>query len=166
MRACAAISSAALFAGCALGVDGGVLQRPPLSPRGASLTGHIGLGGGGMSTSRYLLAFDLDTRVDIASDASRWAAGASALGGIKLPGFFLDARVGIWRAIVSGGPEASAVPSFELGAYVPLRERFDPARPEHGASSDGLVLGIREDLDEERYFTVFVGYALFLLPGY
>lgn len=162
----AAICAAALLAGCALGVDGGVLQHPPLSPRGASLTGHIGLGGGGMSTSRYLLAFDLDTRIDIASDASRWAAGTSALGGIKLPGFFLDARVGIWRAIVSGGAEASVVPSFELGAYVPLRERFDAARPEHGANSDGLVLGIREDLDEESYFTVFVGYALFLLPGY
>ena len=162
----AAIFAAALLAGCALGVDGGVLQRPPLSPRGASLTAHLGAGGGGMSTSRYLLAIDLDTRVDIANDGSRWAAGASALGGIKLPGFFLDARAGIWRAIVSGSAEAPVVPSFELGAYVPLRERFDAKRPEHGANSDGLVIGVREDLDEVSYFTVFVGYALFLLPGY
>jgi hypothetical protein len=81
-------------------------------------------------------------------------------------GCFLNARVGIWRAIVSSSAEASIVPSFELGAYVPLRERFDAAKPQHGASSDGLVFGIREDLDEVSYFTVFVGYALFLLPGY
>ena len=162
----AALLAAPLLASCALGVDGGVLQQPPLSPRGASLTGHLGMGGGGMSTSRYLLAIDLDTRIDIANGGSRWAAGASALGGIKLPGCFLDARVGIWRAIVSSSAEASIVPSFELGAYVPRRERFDAARPEHGASSDGLVFGIREDLDEVSYFTVFVGYALFLLPGY
>ena len=164
--AIAATFAAALLSGCALGVDVGVLQHPSLSPRGASLTGHFGLGGGGMSTSRYLLAFDLDTRIDIANDGSRWAGGASALGGIKLPGCFLDARVGIWRAIVSSGAEAPVVPSFELGAYVPLRERFDADRPQHGASSDGLVFGIREDLDEASYFTVFVGYASFLLPGY
>lgn len=164
--AIAATFAAALLSGCALGVDVGVLQHPSLSPRGASLTGHFGLGGGGMSTSRYLLAFDLDTRIDIANDGSRWAGGASALGGIKLPGGFLDARVGIWRAIVSSGAEAPVVPSFELGAYVPLRERFDADRPQHGASSDGLVFGIREDLDEASYFTVFVGYASFLLPGY
>ncbi|HUS29206.1 MAG TPA: hypothetical protein VMZ53_11865 [Kofleriaceae bacterium] len=153
--------------GCVASIDGGVLQQPTLSPKGGSVTGHVGIGGGGVSTSPYMLAIDLDTRVDVASGGSRWTAGASALGGIKIvPSFFLDARIGIWRAIVSGAPEASAVPSFELGGFVPLRERFDKKHPEHGADSSGVVFGVREDLDELNYFTVFVGYAIFILPGY
>jgi hypothetical protein len=154
------------LAGCALGVDAGVLQQPTLDPKGASLNAHIGAGGGGGSRSRYVVALNLDTRIDIASGGSRWAAGTSLLGGVRLPGFFVDARVGIWRAIVSSADEAAVVPSFELGAFVPLHERFDPKHPQHGESADGLVVGIREDLDEASYFTVFVGYALFLVPGY
>ncbi|HTL36084.1 MAG TPA: hypothetical protein VL326_23295, partial [Kofleriaceae bacterium] len=110
---------------------------------------------------------DVDTRVDVASGGSRWTAGASVLGGLKIvPKFFLDARVGIWRAIVSGASEETIVPSFELGGYVPLEERYDPKYPMHGASSTGVVFGVREDLDVVRYFSVFVGYAIFILPGY
>ena len=156
-----------LVGGCAASIDGGLLQQPALSPKGGSVTGHIGMGGGGMSTSPYMLAIDLDTRVDVASGGSRWTAGASALGGLKIvPKFFLDARVGIWRAIVSGASESSVVPSFELGGYVPLEERYDKKYPEHGTSSTGVVFGVREDLDQVNYFTVFVGYAIFIIPGY
>jgi len=155
-----------LCAGCALGADGGLLTQPTGQPRGGSVTGHAAIGGGGMSTSDYLVAVGIDTRVDVASGGSRWTGGASALGGVKLLGTFVTARIGVWRAITSSTTEASAVPSFELGAYVPLEEHFDPKYPEHGASSDGVVIGVREDLDHESYFTVFVGYALFIAPGY
>jgi hypothetical protein len=156
----------ALVGGCALGGDIGVLQQPTLSPKGASLTGRTGFGGGGMRDGKFLLGINLDTRVDVASGGSRWTAGASILGGVNLAGVYGVGRIGIWRAIVSGAPEAAAVPTFELGAFVPLRERFDPKRPEHGASAEGVIFGVREDLDEVNYFTVFVGYAMFLMPGY
>jgi hypothetical protein len=157
-----------LLGGCALGADAGLLQQPVFSPKGASMTGRLGVGGGGMRDGNYLLGIDLDTRVDIASDGSRWAAGASVLGGVNVGGIgvYEFGRVGVWRAIVSGAPEASAVPTLELGAFVPVRERFDPKRPEHGASADGVIFGVREDIDEVSYTTVFVGYALFLSPGY
>src|SRR5690349_12683824 len=150
-----------LVGGCAASIDGGLLQQPALSPKGGSVTGHVGMGGGGTSTSPYMLAIELDTRVDVASGGSRWTAGASALGGLEIvPKFFLDARVGIWRAIVSGAEESSVVPSFELGGYVPLADRYDKKHPEHGMSSTGVTFGVREDLDQVNYFTVFVGYAI------
>ena len=165
MRALFAVLIA--LTGCIASVDGGVLTHPTAMPKGAALGAHLGMGGGGMSTSKYLLGFDLDTRVDIASGGSRWSAGASALGGIKIvPKFFLDARIGIWKAIVSSSSEATVVPTFELGGYIPLHEMYDPKHPQYGASSTGVVVGVREDLDEANYFTVFVGYALFLIPGY
>ena len=153
--------------GCVLAGDAGVLTQPTLDPKGGSVTGRLAMGGGGMSTNENLLAIGIDTRVDVASGGSRWTAGASALGGIRVAkSFFLTGRVGVWRAIVSGADEASAVPTFELGGYVPLDERFDPKYPEHGASSAGVVFGVREDLDHANYFTAFVGYALFIAPGY
>jgi hypothetical protein len=155
------------LSGCAASIDGGVIQEPALSPKGGSITAHLGMGGGGMSTSPYMLSVGIDTRVDVASGGSRWTAGGSALGGLKLhPKFFLDARVGVWTAIVSGTQEATVVPSFELGGFVPLNERYDPKHPMHGSGVTGIVFGIREDLDEVNYTTVFVGYAIFLMPGY
>lgn len=160
--------AAVALSGCAASVDGGVLTHPTAMPKGAALGAHLGMGGGGMSTSPYLLGFDLDTRVDIASGGSRWSGGASVLGGIKVvPKFFLDARIGVWKAIVSSAPsEASVVPTFELGGYVPLDEKYDPKHPQFGSSDSGVVFGVREDLDDASYFTVFVGYAIFLSPGY
>jgi hypothetical protein len=156
-----------LASSCAASIDGGVITQPTLSPKGGSVTGHLAMGGGGMSTSPYMLSVGIDTRVDVASGGSRWTAGGSVLGGLKLhPKFFLDGRIGIWRAIVSGTSEATVVPSFELGGFVPLRERFDPKHPQYGSDSTGIVFGLREDLDEVNYFTVFVGYAVFLMPGY
>jgi hypothetical protein len=160
------LASLLLLSGCALGADVGVLQQPALHPTGGSLKGRIGIGGGGSRDGTYLLAFDLDTRIDIASGGSRWAAGTSVLGGVNIAGVYGLGRIGVWRAIVSGADEASAVPTFELGAFVPLREQFDPKHPQHGQSSAGVMFGIREDIDEENYFTVFVGYALFVMPGY
>ena len=153
---------------CVASADLAAIQQPTLAPRGASGTAHLAIGGGGMSTSDWLLGLGLDTRIDAASgNNSRWAAGASALGGVKIvPKFFLTGRIGVWRAIVSSAQEAAAVPSFELGGYIPLDEKYDAKHPQFGASSSGIVLGVREDLDDRRYFSVFVGYALFILPGY
>lgn len=155
-----------LFAGCALGADAGVLTQPTLHPKGGSGTVHLGFGDGGMSTSDAVLAVSLDSRVDIASGGSRWNVGASALGGVHLPGFFPFGRVGVWRAIVSGATENAAVPSFELGAFIPTSERYDAKHPQYGASVKGFVVGIREDIDDVNYFTVFVGGTLFVVPGY
>jgi hypothetical protein len=149
-----------------MSVDGGVLTHPEGRPKGASANAHIGFGGGGTPNATKLLALSIDTRVDVASGGSRWAAGGSVLGGIRVPGAFLEARVGVWRAIVSGADEAKAVPSFELGAYIPLNDRFDPKQPMHGESSTGINFGLREDIDDARYLTVFVGYSLFIIPGY
>jgi hypothetical protein len=157
-----------VLCGCVASADLGPIQQPTLTPRGASGTARLAIGGGGTSQSEVLLGLGLDTRIDVASGGnSRWAAGASALGGVKIvPRFFLTGRIGIWKAIVSSAPEATVVPSFELGGYVPLDEKYDPKHPQFGASSSGLIAGVREDLDERRYFTVFIGYALFILPGY
>ncbi|MEP6865471.1 MAG: hypothetical protein ABJE66_32930 [Deltaproteobacteria bacterium] len=152
--------------GCVLAGDAGVFTQPTLEPKGGSVTGRLAMGGGGTSTSENLLSIGIDTRVDVASGGSRWTAGASALGGIRIAKpCFLTGRVGLWKAIVSGADEASVVPTFELGGYVPLEERFDAKHPEHGASNEGVVFGVGEDLDHANYFTVFVGYALFIAPG-
>ena len=151
--------------GCALGADAGLLTQPTAQPKGGSLNMHAAIGGGGMTTSDYLFSAGLDTRVDVASGGSRWTAGGSVLGGMKFLTTFLTARAGVWRAITSSTTERAAVPSFELGAYVPLNEHYDAKHPEHGSSDDGIVLGVREDLDHDSYFTVFVGYSLFIAPG-
>jgi hypothetical protein len=141
-----------------------MLQRDPADPRGVSATGHMAMGGGGMDYNNFLLALGLDTRVDVASGGSRWAAGASGLGGVRLGPVFVDGRLGIWRAITSSTSEGWA-PSFELGGYIPTSERFDDKHPEHGEDNRGIVFGIREDLDVVNYFTIFVGYAVFIAPG-
>ncbi len=93
------------------------------------------------------------------------ASGASALGGVRLGPIFGTARVGVWDAIVSSTSEA-VTPSFELGGYSPLNERSDPQHPQYGESNDGVVFGVREDFDIVNYFTVFIGYAYFIAPGY
>lgn len=161
------VAAMVALGGCIASVDGGLLTHPTAMPKGTALGAHLGMGGGGTSTSQYIVGFDLDTRVDIASGGSRWSGGASAIGGIKVvPKFFLDARVGIWKAIVSSSSEATVVPTFELGGYIPLDEKTDPKHPQYGSSNRGVVFGVREDLDDAHYFTVFVGYALFILPGY
>jgi hypothetical protein len=65
--------------------DLAAIQQPTLTPRGVSGTGHLAIGGGEMSTSDWLLGIGIDARIDAASgDNSRWAAGASALGGVKI----------------------------------------------------------------------------------
>jgi hypothetical protein len=156
------------LSGCIASADIGPIQQPTLTPRVASGTAHLAIGGGGTRQSEVIVGLGLDTRVDVAGGSnSRWAAGASAIGGVKIvPQFFLTGRIGIWKAIVSAAPEATVVPSFELGGYIPLDEKYDPKHPQFGASSTGIIAGVREDLDDRRYFTVFVGYALFILPGY
>jgi len=155
------------LAGCALDADLGVIQRPTLNDVGASANAHVGLGGIG---PKFALALTVDTRVDVAGDGSRWAGGASFLGGLPLPfgGATVFARAGVWRAIVSSAPEGAVVPTFALGTYVPLHE-VRPKRPEdakYGSSSQGVIVGVRDDIDTNNYLTVFVGLALFISPGY
>jgi len=151
------------LAGCALDADLGAIQRPTLKDVGASANAHAGLGGIG---PKFALALTLDTRVDVAGDGSRWAGGASFFGGLPVGPAMVFARAGVWRAIVSSAPEAAAVPSFALGAYVQLHEvRPEPGRPT-GSSSQGLIVGVRDDIDTNNYLTVFVGLALFVSPGY
>jgi hypothetical protein len=161
-----ALCLACALAGCAASADLGALHEPIAQPKGASLTAHLGFGGGGLRHGRTVVAFGPDTRVDVASGGSRWTIGASVMGGIRTGPVYLDARVGVWHAITSTADEATAVPSFELGTYVPLHEKFDPTHPQYGSASAGLVAGVRADLDDTRYLTVFVGYAAFLMPGY
>ena len=78
-----------------------------------------------------------------------------------MPKLFVD---GIEVEVKQGATGMDA--TNKLGGYVPLNERYDKKYPEHGMSSTGVVFGVREDLDEVNYFTVFVGYAIFILPGY
>jgi hypothetical protein len=158
--------SLVFLTGCVLGGDAGLLTRDPSDPRGASGTVHMALGGGGMEASRYILSLGFDSRIDLASGGSRWTGGGSVLGGIRTGPLYIDARAGVWRAIVSSVPEGSIAPTLELGGYVPTGEKFDPKHPQFGSSDEGVVFGIREDFDLVNYFTVFVGYALFISPGY
>lgn len=154
-----------MLAGCALDADLGVIQRAPLHDVGGSANAHAGFGGLG---PKFALALGVDTRVDVAGDGSRWAGGASFLGGLPVGPATILARVGVWRAIVSSAPEAAAVPSFSLAAYVPMHE-VRPKRPEdakYGSSSQGLIVGVRDDIDTNNYLTVFIGMALFVSPGY
>jgi hypothetical protein len=126
----------------------------------------MGFGGGGTKESPLLLGLGLDSRVDVASGGSRWNAGLSALGGVRLGPAYLTGRIGFWRAILSGADEAAAVPTFELGGYVPLAERYDKQHPQFGSSATGVTFGIRDDIDTLNYVTLFVGYAAFISPGY
>lgn len=155
-----------LVTGCVFSGDGGILQRNPGDPRGVAATGHWHMGGGGMPEAKLIASMGIDTRIDVASGGSRWSGGASALGGVRTGPLYLDARAGVWRAIVSSTSEEGLAPSFELGGYVPLEGHIDPKHPERGENNSGVVFGIREDFDVVNYFTVFVGYALFIVPGY
>lgn len=159
------LAACLLLTGCAFAADLGALQRDPGDLKGASATGHIAMGGAGPGK---LLTLGVDTRVDLASGGSRWTAGGSLLGGIQLGSLpaYLDARAGIWRAIVSSTSEGSIAPSLELGAFIPLDSYSDPKYPEHGSGTSGVTFGVREDFDNVNYFTVFIGYALFIAPGY
>ncbi len=143
------------LAGCALDADLGLLQRGLADGAGGSLTAHGGVG----QVPDKILALQIDTRVDVAESGSRFAAGASVLGGLPVLGGKVLARAGVWRAIASSVPERVVVPTFELAGYVPLREPGD-----HTATA-GLMFGVRDDIDLANYVTVFVGLAVFVMPG-
>lgn len=147
---------------CATSTELGLLQHAPGDGTGGSLTGHFGLG----AVQREVLAVSLDLRGDVATSGNRFAAGASVLGGVPIGPGELLARVGIWRAVTSSVVERAAVPTFELAGFVPLVHRDEPKHSMYGYSSAGLVFGVREDLDEVAYTTLFVGLALFFMPGY
>lgn len=151
-----------LLAGCTLGDELGMLNRDPGDVRGASLDAHAGLGGTGPGG---LLSIDVGTRVDIARGDSRWAFGTSLQAGRPVGPLAPYGRLGLWHAVFSDAPEDSYVPSVELGAFVPIRHKVGD-RPEYGEATEGFVAGLREDFDTHDYFTVFVGYAVFIMPGY
>jgi hypothetical protein len=150
-------------AGCALTSDLGVLQRAPAEGMGGSLVGHWGIG----AVDRNVVAGGVDVRGDVAAGGSRFAVGASMLGGLAIGSEKVLARAGVWHAPVSTTSERTLVPTFELAGYVPIHDHpTDPKHPEWGTSSAGVVFGVREDLDSVAYTTIFVGLALFILPGY
>lgn len=149
-------------AGCATSTELGLLQRAPARGTGGSLTGHFGLG----AVEDEVLAVSLDLRGDVATSGNRFALGASVLGGLPIGAWKLLARAGLWRAVTSSVAERAVVPSFEVAGFAPLVRSFDPQHPMRGSSASGIVFGIREDLDEVAYTTVFVGLALFINPGY
>lgn len=150
----------AALSGCAMGADAGLLQRGVAEGPGGSFVAHLGVG----AVPDKILALQLDTRVDLATSGSRLAPGASLLGGLPVLGGRVLARAGFWSGVISSRDERSLTPSFELAGYVPLRE--DPGSPRFtGPTSQGIVFGVREDLDYAAYTTVFVGIALFMIPG-
>lgn len=158
----AAVAVAALGAGCAAATELGVIQRAPGAGTGGSLTGHWAWG---VVPERILVA-GVDVRGDLAPGASRLAVGGSVQGGLPVLGGKLLARAGLWHAVAASGPERGVVPSFELAGYLPIREDpIVPGKP-YGGSSSGFVIGVREDLDQDALTTIFVGVAVYLLPGY
>ncbi|MGE5184998.1 MAG: hypothetical protein ACM31C_23175 [Acidobacteriota bacterium] len=149
-----------LLTGCAMGTDAGVLQRGVAEGAGGSLAAHLGAG----LVPDEILALQLDVRVDVAASGSRFAPGASLLGGLPVLGGRVLARAGIWNGVLSSRAERAVTPSFELAGYIPLRE--DPGSKRFtGPASNGIVFGVREDLDYAAYTTIFVGVALFIVPG-
>jgi hypothetical protein len=147
------------LAGCAISTDLGVIQHAPLDRTGGSFTQHMGVG----AVAREVLAIGLDGKLDIASGGSRYALGASLLGGLPLGGGRILARAGAWHAVLSNSAERDVVPTFELLGYVPLREH--PPSWHFGSDSGGLAFGVRDDVDVVNYVTVFVGLAGFFVPG-
>ncbi len=148
--------------GCAVGTDLGVIQRRPGEGMGGSLTAHVGMG----ALPKRILVANVDLRGDVADGGSRFAVGASMQGGLPIGSSRILARVGLWHAAASTAAERTVIPSFELAGYVALRDHSNPAEPKYGSSTAGVVFGIREDLDVVAYTTVFVGLALYLMPGY
>jgi hypothetical protein len=120
--------------------------------------------GGGLVPDE-ILALSIDARVDGAAGGSRLAGGASLLGGLPIGSGRILARAGIWRAAFSSTSERDAVPTFELAGFIPTREIPEDSRHRSGPAAEGVVFGVREDLDVVNYFTVFVGVALFMVPG-
>jgi hypothetical protein len=152
-----------MLASCAASADLGVIQRGPLEGAGASATTHLGMGG----VLDKIAVLSLDLRGDIASSNSRFAVGTSALGGLPFGDrFHLLGRAGIWRAVTSSTDERGVVPTFELAGLIQTEMHTERDHPEHGASSGGVVFGVREDLDVAAYTTLFVGYAFMFVPGY
>lgn len=158
------------LSGCATTTNLGLLQRDPGDPVGATIAGSMGLG----LVPRDILTLNADVRGDLAArehapgleTGSRFAVGASALGGIPIGRYEALARVGFWHSVASAIDDRSIVPTFELAGFIPFNNWDDPKHPEHGAGSSGFVIGVREDLDHTAYTTLFVGLSLFLVPGY
>ncbi|MFT3696402.1 MAG: hypothetical protein QM831_24895 [Kofleriaceae bacterium] len=159
-----------VMAGCAYTADLGVLQRNPGDVTGGTIKMSTGVG----LVPRDIVALNVDFRGDISSSehasgqeaGSRFAVGMSALGGVPVgPGKILG-RVGFWHSGFSQIDDRTIVPTFELMGYAPLADNYSQKHPEYGASSAGVIFGVREDLDHTAYTTFFVGLAMFLLPGY
>jgi hypothetical protein len=150
----------AALAGCSWSTDLGVLHGN--GGTGGSLDGHVGAG----AVQREILVVDVSMRGDVATGGSRFAYGASVLGGLPIGQYHVLARAGVWNAPASTRAENTVVPTFELGGFIPLRA--DPLEPpsKYGWGASGIIFGVREDLDVSAYTTVFVGLQLFLIPGY
>lgn len=161
IRLAGAIVVASKLCGCALNANVGVLQRGLGTGAGGSLDGHAGIG----LVTREIVALEVNTRLDIAAGGSRLAFGTSILGGVPIGRFRVLARAGLWGAPVSSTEERTVTPSFELAGYVPLRVQPEDKRYRSGPATYGVTFGVREDFDRERYTTLFVGLALFMVPG-
>lgn len=154
----------ALVAGCAMSTDLGLLQHAPGEGTGGSIDGHIGVG----LVPDQILVASVDLRGDVATSGDRFAVGGSVLGGLPIGRFKALGRIGVWHSAFTTTDDRSLVPSFELAGFIPLTtdQTRDPKHPERGAGDAGLVVGVREDLDQRAYTTIFVGLSLFLMPGY
>ena len=152
-----------LIAGCATTTDIGLLQHAPADGTGVSINGHMDVG---LVPDRILVA-GFDLRGDLAASGDRFAIGTSLLGGVPIGRYKALARVGFWHSAFTSTEDLSIVPSFELAAFIPTNDHpTDPKHPEFGTSSAGVVIGVREDLDNRAFTTIFVGLALFFIPGY
>jgi hypothetical protein len=155
-----------MLAGCAASGTAGLIAHPPADDLGASFDGRLGIGGVVDTT----VVLDLDTRVDVAHDNSRFALGTGVTGGYPLFGRTrVLARAGIWGSLLSTPVDRSIVPTFELAAYIPSDESphtADSIGSKFGWHSTGLTVGVREDLDTVPYTTLFIGGAFYLIPGY
>ena len=150
------------LAACATSTELGVIQHPVGDRMGGSLGGHMGIGAVGANT----LVVDASVRGDIGDHNSRFAVGTSVLGGLQLGRYRALARAGIWHAVASSTSENSVVPTFELGAFIPLRGEPVDDGSKFGWSASGIVVGVREDVDVVAYTTIFVALQLWLIPGY
>ena len=147
--------------GCAMASDLGYISRDAVHDPGGSLNLRGGIG----VVNRYTAVIDAEVRTDVAIDNTRLAFGTGLDGGVPVGNGRLLARVGIWGAVASSTREDSIVPTFELAGYIPDHESPDSGG-QYGWQSGGIVFGVREDLDAVAYTTVFVGYQLYLIPGY
>ena len=147
--------------GCALTTSAGMISHDVIHDPGGSLDLRGGIG----VVNRYTAVIDVEARTDVAIDNTRLAFGTGLDGGVPVGTGRLLARVGIWGAVASSTREDSVVPTFELAGYIPDHETAD-STSQYGWQSGGIVFGVREDLDAVPYTTVFVGYQLYLVPGY